>query len=132
MRAEKVIAALLEAAAGISALVADRIYHGYRPEGDPLPAIVAQTISDLPRPTRCNVAGPEPMTARIQINCLAAGMAGVKNLVEQVRLACDKQSGVIAGVTVTAVLQDVTGPDSYDALVDTCQQPVDFLIHYYR
>lgn len=132
MRAEKVIKALLEAAPGVTALVGSRLYAVTRPELDPLPAVVWSVISDMPRPPFDATAGSEPCSARIQINCLGAGVAAVKALVEQVRLACHLQSGTVAGITVIAVLQDVAGPDSYDALVDTYQQSVDFVVHYLR
>lgn len=132
MRAEQIIKALLEAAPGVTALVSQRIYAVARPEGDPLPALVFVVISDAPRPPFDAAAGSEPCSARIQINCLGASVAAVKALAEQVRLACHLQSGTVAGHTVTAVLQDVAGPDSYDPLVDTYQQAVDFIVHYLR
>jgi hypothetical protein len=132
MRAEAIIKALLEAATGVTALVGSRLYALARPEGDALPAVVWSVISDMPRPPFDATPGSEPCSARLQVNCLGSSAAATKALAEQVRLACHLKSGTIAGITVIAVLQDVAGPDSYDPLVDTYQQAVDFIVHYLR
>lgn len=132
MRAEKVIYTLLNAAAGVTALVGTRIYAVTRPEGDALPAIVIDAISDTPQSPIDASAGPEPMLARIQVNCLGATPESVKSLLDQARLACHLKSGTIASITVNMVLQDASGPDSYDALVETYMQPIDFIIRYQR
>lgn len=132
MSAELVIKTLLEAAAGVTALVSTRMYSDTRPESDPLPALVWFEIFDAPQPPIDITAGAEPMTGRLQVNCMAATSAGVKALKDAVIAACHKQSGVIAGITVQAVLQEAAGPRSYDALVDIHQQSVDFIVHYQR
>jgi len=132
MSAEVVIKALLESSSGLASLVSTRLYSGARPEGDPLPAVVWSEVSDVPLPPIDISTGAEPMTGRIQVNCLASTSAGVKALKEAVVAACHKQSGSIAGITVQSVLQDSAGPRSYDALVDTFQQPVDFIVQYVR
>lgn len=132
MSAELVIKALLEAGAGVTALVSTRLYSETRPEGDPLPALVWSEVIDAPRPPIDITTGAEPMTGRIQVNCLAATSAGVKALKDAVIAACHKQSGSIGGISVQSVLQDTAGPRSYDALVDTYQQPVDFIVQYVR
>ena len=132
MSAEVVIKTLLDAAAGLTALVSTRKYSGARPEGDPLPAVVWTEVSDVPLPPIDITTGSEPMTGRIQVNCLATTSAGVKALKDAVIAACHKQSGSLGGITVQSVLQDVAGPRSYDALVDTYQQPVDFIVQYLR
>jgi len=132
MSAELVIKALLDADAGVAALVATRLYSDVRPEGDVLPAIVWNEISDAPRPPIDITTGAEPMTGRIQVNCLAASSSGVKALKDAVIGACHKHSGSIGGISVQAVLQDTAGPRSYDALVDIHQQSVDFIVQYIR
>ena len=132
MSAELVIKTLLDAAAGVTALVSTRLYSNARPEGDPLPAVVWVEIDDAPRPPIDITTGAEPMTGRIQVNCLAATSAGVKALKDAVIAACHKKSGSIGGISVQSVLQDTAGPRSYDALVDTYQQPVDFIVQYVR
>jgi hypothetical protein len=134
MSGELVIKALLAAAAPVTALVGTRQYSVHRPEGDPLPAIVWEEISDAPRPpiARAPIAGTEAMTGRIQVNCLGRSSAEVKSLKDAVATACHAQSGLLGGVQVTAVLQSSAGPRQYDALVDTYYQSVDFIVHYYR
>lgn len=132
MSADLVIKALLDAAPGVTVLVGSRSYALFRPEGDALPAIVCAEISDTPRSPIDITPGSEPMTGRIQVNCLAKTPGAVKQIKDAVIAACHKQSGVIGGIAVQAVLQDAAGPRSYDALVDTCQQSVDFIVHYLR
>lgn len=132
MSAELVVKALLEASAGVVALVGTRLYSGARPEGDPLPALVWQEVSDAPRPPIDVTPGAEPMTGRIQVNCLGRSSAEVKSLKDAVIAACHKASGTISGITVQAVLQEPAGPRNYDALVDTWYQSVDFIVHYLR
>lgn len=132
MSAELVIHTLLDADSALNALVGDRIYSLNRPEGDALPAVVHVEVSDLPRPPIDATAGAEPMVGRIQVNCLARTSNAVRQIKDAVIVACHKQSGSIGGITVEAVLQDPAGPRTYDALVDTCQQSVDFIVHYHR
>lgn len=132
MSAELVIKTLLDANAALAALVSTRITSLYRPEDGLLPAVVHVEISDAPRPPIDITTGQEPMAGRIQVNCLARTSAEVRTLKEAVIAACHKQSGSIGGITVQSVLQDSAGPRSYDALVDTFQQPVDFIVQYVR
>ncbi len=132
MSAEIVIKTLLDASAGVAALAGTRLYSCARPEGDPLPALVWQEVSDAPRPPIDITAGAEPMTGRIQVNCLGRTSAEVKSLKDAVISACHKQSGTISGITVQAILQEPAGPRMYDALVDTWFQSVDFIVHYLR
>lgn len=131
MHAEKATNALLEAATGVTDLTASRIYFDARPESDPLPAIVYQVVSDTPTRPIDATEGSIPALARVQINCLAHTAEQRSTLVEAVYQAGDRKSGTYSGVTVQAVLPE-KGPSSYDALVDTYQQPVDFILHYLR
>lgn len=131
MSAEAITLALLEAAPGVTVLVGSRIYFDSRPEGDPLPALVYQVVSDLDVPPIAATPGSIPAQARIQINCLAASAEARTALAEQVYQAGVRQSGEIAATHVQAVFPE-RGPSSYDAMVDTYQQPVDYLIHYIR
>jgi len=132
MRVELVIKGLLDAAAGVTALVGSRMYAINRPEGDALPAVVWNQISDVPHPVLNQSAGPEVMVARMQINCISDTPEDVKALLEQIRLALHLQSGTINGVQTISILQATTGPDSYDRVTNTYAQPVDFMITYYR
>ncbi len=130
MRAESILYALLGASPGLSALVGTRIYLDTRPEEDPLPAVVYELIHEKQDDARTGER--ETVTARLQVNCLAAVAEDAVAVREQVRLAAHNRSGVIAGVTVIACLEESAGPDSYDHLVNIYAKPMDFIIHYLR
>ncbi len=130
MRAESILYALLGASPGLSALVGTRIYLDTRPEEDPLPAVVYELIHEKQDDARTGER--ETVTARLQVNCLAAVAEDAVAVREQVRLAAHNQSGVIAGYTVIACLEESAGPDSYDHLVNIYAKPMDFIIHYLR
>ena len=130
MRAESILYALLGASPGLSALVGTRIYLDTRPEEDPLPAVVYELIHEKQDDARTGER--ETVTARLQVNCLAAVAEDAVAVREQVRLAAHNRSGVIAGVTVIACLEESAGPDSYDHLVNIYAKPMDFILHYLR
>ena len=131
MTPEKIIKALLEADAGVVALVGTKLYDQTRPEADALPAVVWELISDIAEaPIRAG-AGTQPTAARLQVNCLATTIAAAKTLAEAVRTACHLQSGTIASATVMGTFCN-RGPSSYDNTVEIYMQPVDVVIHYLR
>ena len=130
MRAEAVLYALLNGSSGLAALVGTRIYLDTRPEEDPLPAVVYELVHEKQDDARAGER--ETVTARMQVNCLAAVAEDAVNVREQVRLAAHNRSGVIAGVTVIACLEESAGPDSYDHLVNIYAKPMDFILHYLR
>ncbi len=130
MRAEAVLYALLNGSSGLAALVGTRIYLDTRPEEDPLPAVVYELIHEKQDDARTGER--ETVTARLQVNCLGAVAEDAVNVREQVRLAAHNRSGVIAGVTVIACLEESAGPDSYDHLVNIYAKPMDFILHYLR
>lgn len=130
MRAEAILYSLLGASTGLAALVGSRIYLDTRPEEDALPAVVYELISD--RQDDARIGERETVKARMQVNCLAAIAEDAVNVREAVRLACHNQSGMIAGYTVIACIEDSAGPDSYDHLVNIYTKPMDFIIHYLR
>ena len=130
MRAEAILYALLDASSGLAGLVGTRIYLDTRPEEDPLPAVVYELIHEKQDDARTGER--ETVTARLQVNCLGAVAEDAVTVREAVRLAAHNQSGVIAGVTVIACLEESAGPDSYDHLVNIYAKPMDFIIHYLR
>lgn len=132
MKAETVIKTLLESAAPVVQLAGQRIYLDARPEADPLPAVVFELISNRHDQPAFPGMGSELSTARIQVNCLARTAEEAVVLREAVRTACHVQSGVISGVTVMANLADISGPDSYDPLIDIYTKPIDFILRYLR
>ncbi len=130
MRAEAILYALLNVSPGLAALVGNRIYLDTRPEEDPLPAVVYELVHEKQDDARAGER--ETVTARMQVNCLAAVAEDAVNVREQVRLAAHNRSGVIAGVMLIACLEESAGPDSYDHLVNIYAKPMDFIIHYLR
>ena len=130
MKAEQAIYALLNSSTALAALVTDRIYLDTRPEADLLPAVVYEVISD--RQDNARLGEQEKASARIQVNCLAQMAEDAANVREAVRQACHNQSGTFAGVTVISCLQEGSGADSYDELVNIYVKPMDFTIHYLR
>ena len=130
MRAESILYALLNASPGLVGLVGTRIYLDTRPEEDPLPAVVYELVHEKQDDARTGER--EAVTARMQVNCLAAMAEDAVDVREQVRLAAHNRSGVIAGVTVIACLEESAGPDSYDHLVNIYAKPMDFILHYLR
>ena len=130
MRAESILYALLGASSGLAAQVGPRIYLDTRPEEDPLPAVVYELIHEKQDDARTGER--ETVTARLQVNCLAAVAEDAVAVREAVRIACHNQSGAIAGHTVIACLEESAGPDSYDHLVNIYAKPMDFILHYLR
>lgn len=132
MKAEKVVKTLLDAAAGVTALVSTRIYGGQLPQDPTLPALVYESVSEVPLPPITALAGGEIQVARIQVTAFAADYPGVKALLDAVRAALSYQSGTIAGAVVLSVLPDVQGPDLYDDVLLVPYQSRDFLIKHYQ
>ena len=131
MRAEKAINALLNAAAGLTALVGTRIYGGGQlPQGTVLPACVVEHVSSNELTTIDANAAFGLMKARIQCTVLAKDYPTQKAVLEQVRIACNYQRGVIAGVRVITVLRDTVGPDMRDDAMQVYTQSIDFQVTY--
>ena len=130
MRAETVVNTLLTGSTGLAALVGARIYLDTRPEADLLPAVVYNLISD--RQDNSYKGEREVCTARIQVNCFSRLAEEATTVREQVRLACHLAVGVIGGIQVISCIQDNSGGDSYDQMVDIYTKPMDFIIHYLR
>ncbi len=132
MKPEKVIFTLLGADAGVAALASHRLYSEVAPQGTAKPFIVLGLIGDKPDYPIDATPGTDPWTGRVQVTCFGATSESSKGLAEAAMTACYKKSGIIGGVQVIAVLVDTRGASHYDMDVDTYQQSVDFVVHYYR
>lgn len=131
MRAEAVTAALLNVA-GITSIVSTRVALTRLPENTVYPALVYEVISGMPLlPITAN-AGGSLMRTRMQITALSRTILDVKNILEQVRLAMNYQSGLIASVQVLSVIPDMVGPDQKNDESAVFMQSRDFLITYYE
>ncbi|RHZ91151.1 DUF3168 domain-containing protein [Cereibacter sphaeroides] len=88
---EEALRALLLASGGVTALAAKRVNFGSHPQGDPLPALVLNTISDREGLT---VSGPDGVQqARVQIDCYAESYGAAKQLSRAVRAVLHGHSG---------------------------------------
>ena len=132
MKPEKVLFTLLSAGAGVTALAGTRIYSEVAPQGTVKPFIVLSLVDDMPDYPIDATPGSDPWTGRIQAICLGASSESSKGLAEACMTACYKKNGLIGGVQVVAVLIATRGASHYDMDVDTYQQSVDFIVHYYR
>lgn len=137
MRAEKVIYALLTGDAGVQALLGGalpvtRIYASRIPQNTVMPVLVYQSISGNEMTPIDASAGFQLMRSRVQVTAMGKNYADVKNVIEAARLACIYKSGVIAGVTVQAVVRDSMGPDLRDDDLNLYIQSIDFIVTHYE
>ena len=132
MRAEKVIYTLLSADAGVTALVAARIYPSRLPQNTTMPAIAYEVISAMELTPIDAQAGYQIVRTRVQVTCMAKNYAEVKNTVEAVRIACLYKSGTIGGVKVLSILRDGVGPDLRDDDLALYLQSIDFVVAHYE
>jgi len=126
MRAEKVIKTLLGNAAGVTALVAQRVYPGVVPQGTALPAISYEHVSTVPLPTL--TIGTNLVRTRIEVTAVAKTYAAQKSLLEEIRKALDYQRGTVAGVEVVSIMRDSSGPDLRDDDSGLFWQSTDFMV----
>ena len=88
---EEQIRALLRSNVAVASHVARRVNWGAHPQGQPLPAIVLNTVSDLEGVT---LSGPSGLSAaRIQVDCYAPQSGGAKLLSRAVKKALHGYSG---------------------------------------
>ena len=128
MSAEKVINALLNADAGIATLVAGRVYPGTVPLGALMPVLAWNHISSVNK-TMVSLAETDSLiVSRIQITAMAKTYPQVKALLQAVAHACDQKRGTIAGINVSSVIGDATGPDMRDDDATLYMQSADFKV----
>lgn len=131
MRAEKVIRALLAQAAGVSAVVGDRIHPVPLPQGVTLPALGYTHVSTREHTGDGSASAAYVLcTSRIQVDVLAKDYPTQKSLLDEVRKACNYQRGIIAGVTVVSVLRAGVAHDERDDDMRVYRQSIDFLVTY--
>lgn len=88
---EEIIRATLLASSGVTALVGTCVNFGTHPQGQPMPAIVLNTISDI---GGYLIAEPDGMSeARIQVDCYAGTYGVAKLLSRAVNAALSGYSG---------------------------------------
>lgn len=134
MRAEKAITALLTQASGLTALLGQgmaSVYGGGQlPQNTPLPAVVVEHVSSVELTTIDANAAFGLMQSRVQITVIAKTYPAQKTVLEQVRVACNYQRGVIAGVRVVSVIRTLVGPDQRDDDMQIYTQSIDFQVTF--
>lgn len=134
MRSEKVMQALLTGASALTTLLANgaaSVYGGGQlPQATALPALVVEHVNSNELTTIDANAPFGLVQSRLQVTVLAKDYPTVKTVVEQVRIACNYQRGVIAGVRVISVLRDNVGPDLRDDDMQVYTQSIDFQVTF--
>ena len=128
MSAEKVINALLNADAAVGALVAGRIYPGTVPLNAAMPVLAFNHISTVNKTMISMAERDVLMVSRIQVTAMAKSYPAVKALLAAVSKACDQKRGTIAGILVSSVINDATGPDMRDDDATLYMQSADFKV----
>lgn len=113
MRAEKVVASLLNAASAVTAIVGTKIYAVIGAQADDAPFLVYMKESANRQPS-ISIGGPIIVEAIISIQCVALDYPTLKSLGEAVRVTLLAQYGPIAGVAVNSIQVAGEGPDFYD------------------
>lgn len=133
MELPQALIARLEAAIPVTAMTGTRIYWINRPQGDALPALVLQGVSE--NPTQ-HLKGFDDMTeARIQVACLAEKFSDSRLLAKAVKAALVPHATVVdpAGNDVLFWRAGVEGPRDLGNQEGTRfvhRAVVDFIIRY--
>lgn len=128
MRAEKVVSSLLNADAGVIAIVGTKIFGGVARKGAVAPLVVyakqgAERSPDLS-------AAESIVDAFIDVLIVARTYDELKELAEAVRLAVSFKYGTVAGVEMVETQPGPEGPDEYDADLDEHAQVWTFLVRH--
>jgi hypothetical protein len=129
MRAEKAIASLLNAAPGVNAIVADRIYGGASKEETPAPLLIYRKLS-AQRPAQEDPAPLQLVEAQVEVLCVARTYAELKDLAEAVRLALVGARGQVNGVDLLYVSIEEEGADEYEPQLREFAQAWTFAVQH--
>jgi hypothetical protein len=133
MSAVIAIRALLIGSAPMTAIVpATRIVAGIVPQGAPLPALSVMHISTVGEGSIDGQSAATLSTSRVQITAMARDYPAVKALLVAARLACNRKSGMIAGVSVASILRDTVGPDFVSDDATIYYQTIDFKVTFHE
>ena len=126
MTIEAVLYTRLSTFAGLTALVATRVYPLAAPQNVTAPYLTYRRVSAI----RESAMGADAnnVTARFQIDVWASSFASARNVAEQVRLAMQRWTNA-TGTTVddTFIENQI---DLYDPEIDTFHIAVDIRTHY--
>jgi hypothetical protein len=129
MKAEKVVAVLLTADAGVAALTGGRVFGGVAPQGSQRPYVSFIHESSAPlnaqRVTQLNT-----WRSQVWVLSVAKTYQAMKELGDAVINALAFKSGAIAGVQVSSILCTELGRDLYEPEPGEFGQYVFFQIDY--
>jgi len=119
----------LLAAAGVTALVGQRIYYiGRIPEDVTLPFVTLQMIEDIPVHSHGGYSGMRK--ARIQINSFDDSYTGAHSLAEAIFDALDSYVGTVGDHYIGRCHQDITGDFLGEDNLDVQGVHTDYVIDY--
>lgn len=127
MRAEMVVASLLNGAGAVTSIVGPKVYAVQGSQADDAPFLVYWK-EGAARERTIAMNGPTLVHATISVQCVALDYPTLKALGEAVRMALVPQFGVIAGVSVNSIQVAAEGPDVYDPELALFAQLWQFLI----
>ena len=113
MKAEQVVASLLNSATAVTAVVGQRIFGNVAPEQSAAPLIVYRKLG-AQRVDSIDMGALAIVEARVELLIVARSYAELKDLGEKVRLAIAYRRGTIAGIDVIDTGVDDEGPDDDD------------------
>jgi len=126
MRAEKVVAYLLNNDATIDSIVGEKIWGGVSGKGAKAPLLVYAKQSATRSPDLD--ATKAIVTAIIDVLVVARTYPELKALAEAVRLAVSYKYGTIAGVENIETQPSDEGPDEYDSDLEEFAQVWTFIV----
>ena len=110
MTVESALYAIAAADAGVAALVGTRIYRERLPQGETLPALVYQQVSELPDLAHSGPAGTSSL--RYQFNCYGANPTAAEALKNALVTAFHGYSGTTGSRTMSSrVVAALSLPD---------------------
>lgn len=115
---------LLAASPDLAALISDRIYPTFLPQGCQLPAVTYQVISSVPEYSH---DGEGLIETRIQVSCWANTAITSWRIAKQVKSILSAYTGVAAGEDIGSTFL-ANRTDLFESDTNTFQVAMDFLI----
>lgn len=130
---EKVIYSLLKNYAPLTSIVpVAKIYASLIPQEAVLPAIAYSHVSTVESTTIDAQAAYALVTSRIQVSVATKDYPQLKDIIAQVRKACNYSRGTINGVIVNSIVRELIGPDLRDDESKVYFQSIDFKVIYHE
>lgn len=129
MAISTVLRDVLRDADAVQSFVVERVYRDERPQGDPLPAIVIQLISD---PRIYSAAGAMKFRrARLTIECLATSRGAADEIADAVIAEIDARALSERPEIESVTVIDVRNDSSRDSPATTFRTAIDVMVLHY-